>query len=159
MRGPWAPGRRRMVQNAAGLPPGVVELAGEQINHLAPLAVRPSELIVQSSQLVLPLVSYALHARRHPRALHHDGAGLYSGLPQPFEAGRYHSLIVASSSLPAVLHPVSWTAEGELMGVRHREKPAFGVQFHPESIATQHGHQLLANFLDLARVPRRQRAA
>jgi len=83
-----------------------------------------------------------MHGKSSP--VHHDGAGLYAGLPQPFDAGRYHSLIVASASLPTVLQPVAWTAEGELMGVRHRERPAFGVQFHPESILTPDGDALRA---------------
>ena len=86
-----------------------------------------------------------MHGKSSP--VHHDGEGLYLGLSQPFEAGRYHSLIVASSSLPAALAPVSWTAEGELMGVRHRQLPAFGVQYHPESVLTPEGDALLANFL------------
>jgi len=90
-----------------------------------------------------------MHGKSSP--VHHDGAGLYVGLPQPFDAGRYHSLIVATSSLPAVLEPVAWTAEGELMGVRHRERPAFGVQFHPESILTPDGDRLLGNFLAVGR--------
>ena len=90
-----------------------------------------------------------MHGKSSP--VHHDGEGLYVGLSQPFEAGRYHSLIVASASLPDVLRPVSWTAEGELMGVRHRTRPAFGVQFHPESVLTPEGDALLGNFLAVGR--------
>lgn len=86
-----------------------------------------------------------MHGKSSP--VHHDGGGLYADLSQPFDAGRYHSLIVAPGSLPQALQPVAWTAEGELMGVRHRDKPAYGVQFHPESILTPEGDALLGNFL------------
>jgi anthranilate synthase component 2/para-aminobenzoate synthetase component 2 len=77
----------------------------------------------------------------------HDGRGLYAGLPQPFEAGRYHSLIAKPESLPAVLEVTSRTREGEIMGVRHREFVLEGVQFHPESILTPDGPVLMGNFL------------
>lgn len=86
-----------------------------------------------------------MHGKSSP--VRHDGAGLYEGLPDPFEAGRYHSLIVDPETLPSDLHPVAWTAEGELMGVRHCRLPAFGVQFHPESILTPQGDVLMRNFL------------
>lgn len=91
---------------------------------------------------------------RAPRLMHgksspvfHDGRGVYAGLPDPIEAGRYHSLIVDDTVLPAALERVAWTAEGELMGLRHREALAEGVQFHPESLLTPDGDALLANFL------------
>ena len=77
----------------------------------------------------------------------HDGKGVYAGMPAKFEAGRYHSLIAAPDSIPSVLEVTARTAEGEIMGVRHRSLPIEGVQFHPESILTQHGHALLSNFL------------
>ena len=86
--------------------------------------------------------------------IHHDGKGLFAGLPNPFTATRYHSLAVARDSLPAELEVTAWTDDGEIMGVQHKTRPVFGVQFHPESIATEGGHQLLANFLDLAGVKR-----
>jgi anthranilate synthase/aminodeoxychorismate synthase-like glutamine amidotransferase len=86
-----------------------------------------------------------MHGKASP--IHHDGQGIYAGLPSPFEAGRYHSLVV--DELPAALVRTAWTAEGELMGVRHREWPVEGVQFHPESVLTPHGNALLANFLAL----------
>jgi anthranilate synthase/aminodeoxychorismate synthase-like glutamine amidotransferase len=92
---------------------------------------------------------------RAPRLMHgktsriyHDGRGLYEGLPNPFEVGRYHSLIVDEASLPAELEITSYTNEGEIMGVRHRELPIEGVQFHPESILTPQGPRLLQNFLN-----------
>ena len=86
-----------------------------------------------------------MHGKRSP--IVHDGGGLYRGLSSPFEVARYHSLIVDEATLPPALLADARTPEGELMGVRHRERPVFGVQFHPESIATEHGHRMLANFL------------
>jgi anthranilate synthase/aminodeoxychorismate synthase-like glutamine amidotransferase len=77
----------------------------------------------------------------------HDGRGLFAGLPNPFEAGRYHSLIAERESLPRELEVTAWTAEGEIMGVRHRGQGLEGVQFHPESILTPEGPKLLAAFL------------
>ena len=80
-------------------------------------------------------------------AIHHDGEALFGGLPQGFEATRYHSLTVQRESLPECLEVNAETGGGVIMGLRHRERPIFGVQFHPESIASEHGHALLANFL------------
>ena len=85
--------------------------------------------------------------------MHHAGKGVFSGLPSPFLATRYHSLVVERATLPAELEVTAWLADGTIMGLRHRSKPIEGVQFHPESIASEHGHQLLKSFLDLARVP------
>ena len=85
-------------------------------------------------------------------AMHHAGQGVFAGLPSPFLATRYHSLIVERESLPACLEVTAWLSDGTIMGLRHRERPIEGVQFHPESIASEHGHQLLRNFLDMARV-------
>ncbi len=81
----------------------------------------------------------------------HAGTDIFSGLPSPFEATRYHSLIVERKSLPPALEVTAWTEDGLVMGLRHRSLPIFGVQFHPESIASQHGHQILRNFLSFAR--------
>ncbi|MCL2778363.1 MAG: aminodeoxychorismate/anthranilate synthase component II [Polyangiaceae bacterium] len=91
-----------------------------------------------------------MHGKVSP--IHHRGQGVFAGLPNPFEATRYHSLIVEESSLPSCLEITAWTqnADGsfdEIMGVRHKEMPVEGVQFHPESILTQHGHTQLRNFL------------
>jgi anthranilate synthase component 2 len=83
-------------------------------------------------------------------AIRHDGAGLFGGLPDGFTATRYHSLAVRRSTLPACLQVTAWTEDGEIMGLTHVDRPIHGVQFHPESIATQGGHALLANFLTLA---------
>ncbi len=85
----------------------------------------------------------------------HGGSDIFAGLPSPFAATRYHSLIVDRATLPDVLVPTAWTEDGPedgiIMGLRHRSLPIFGVQFHPESIASQHGHELLANFLAIVR--------
>jgi anthranilate synthase component 2 len=81
----------------------------------------------------------------------HDGTGILAGVPSPFSATRYHSLIVARDTLPAVLIPTAWTEDGLIMAMHHRDWPIHGVQFHPESIASEHGHRILANFLAIAR--------
>jgi len=86
--------------------------------------------------------------------IHHADKGLFKGLPSPFTATRYHSLAVDRATLPEDLEVTAWTEDGEIMGFQHRTRPVFGVQFHPESIATEGGHQLLDNFLDLAGVKR-----
>jgi len=83
-------------------------------------------------------------------AIHHDGSGVFSGLPNPFKATRYHSLVVERASLPPALKITAWTEDGLVMGLAHRERPVHGVQFHPESIASDSGHALLKNFLALA---------
>jgi anthranilate synthase component 2 len=79
--------------------------------------------------------------------IHHTGVGVFAGLPNPFTAARYHSLAVERSSLPDCLEVTAWTDDGEIMGLRHRTLAVEGVQFHPESIATEHGHAMLKNFL------------
>ena len=85
--------------------------------------------------------------------VHHDGAGVLEGLPQPFEATRYHSLVVDPDSVPDVLEVTARTEDGVVMGLRHRELPVEGVQFHPESILTTGGHRLLQNFLGQVKTP------
>jgi anthranilate synthase component 2 len=85
--------------------------------------------------------------------IEHSGKGVFAGLPSPFSATRYHSLIVDRESLPETLEVTAELADGTIMGLQHRSLPIHGVQFHPESIASEHGHALLKNFLDLARVP------
>jgi anthranilate synthase component 2 len=94
-----------------------------------------------------------MHGKTSP--ILHEGRSVFAGLPSPFTATRYHSLAVKRETLPDVLEVTAWTADGEIMGLAHRTRPIHGVQFHPESIATEHGHDLLANFLDLANVRRR----
>jgi anthranilate synthase/aminodeoxychorismate synthase-like glutamine amidotransferase len=86
-----------------------------------------------------------MHGKTSP--ILHDGRSLFAGLPSPFEATRYHSLLVERASVPAVLEVSAWTAEGEIMGLRHRELRVEGVQFHPESILTHEGKHLVANWV------------
>jgi len=85
--------------------------------------------------------------------IHHTGKGVFAGLPSPFQATRYHSLAVDRDGLPDCLEITAWVEDGTIMGLRHRDLPIEGVQFHPESIASEHGHRLLRNFLDAAGVP------
>ena len=92
--------------------------------------------------------------------MHHAGTDLFAGLSNPFSATRYHSLIVRADTLPACLMPTAHTEDGLIMGLRHVSQPVYGVQFHPESIASEHGHDLLRNFLGLAAaVPQPAKAA
>ena len=86
-----------------------------------------------------------MHGKVSP--IHHSGKGVFRGLPSPFQATRYHSLAIERESCPSELEVTAWTYDGEIMGVRHREMSVQGVQFHPESILTEHGHDLLRNFL------------
>jgi anthranilate synthase component 2 len=90
-----------------------------------------------------------MHGKTSP--IQHTGAGVFAELPTPFTAARYHSLAVERSSLPDCLEVTAWTDDGEIMGVRHRSFAIEGVQFHPESIATEHGHAMLRNFLQNTR--------
>jgi len=89
-----------------------------------------------------------VHGRSTP--VHHTGGGLFDGLPDPLDVGRYHSLRARSDKLPGELRLTAWTDEGLVMAVQHVSRPHFGVQFHPESILTPHGEALMANFLRLA---------
>ncbi|HQY47933.1 MAG TPA: aminodeoxychorismate/anthranilate synthase component II [Usitatibacteraceae bacterium] len=86
-----------------------------------------------------------MHGKVSP--IHHAGKGVFRGLPSPYDATRYHSLAIERETCPAVLEITAWTDDGEIMGVRHRTLAVEGVQFHPESILTEHGHALLRNFL------------
>lgn len=97
-----------------------------------------------------------MHGKTSP--IHHQGLGVFAGLPSPFEATRYHSLVVEDATLPDCLEVTAWTEREDggagreaIMGLRHREHPVEGVQFHPESILTQHGHAMLRNFLERTR--------
>ena len=90
-----------------------------------------------------------MHGKTSP--IHHDGKGLFAGLPNPFEATRYHSLVVERASFPDSLEITAWVEEGEIMGLRHRELPIWGVQFHPESILTLGGMDILRNFLEMTK--------
>ncbi len=85
--------------------------------------------------------------------MHHAGKGVFAGLPSPFAATRYHSLIVDRATLPDCLEVTAWLEDGTIMGLRHRSLPIEGVQFHPESIVSEHGHRMLRTFLDTVAVP------
>jgi anthranilate synthase component 2 len=105
-------------------------------------------------------VAFGAVVARAPRLMHgktspvrHLGYGVFADLPNPFEATRYHSLVVSEETLSDELEPLAWSDDGQLMGMRHRDLPYWGVQFHPESVLTGSGPHLLANFLDLCRVP------
>jgi anthranilate synthase component II len=109
--------------------------------------------------------AYGGRVVRAPRLMHgktspilHKGRGLFAGLDNPFEATRYHSLIVERESLPDVLEIVAWTPEGEIMGLKHKEHESWGVQFHPESVLTRPGLKLIENFLTLCHQQRSARA-
>jgi anthranilate synthase component 2 len=93
--------------------------------------------------------SFLMHGKTSP--IFHNGKGLFQGLPNPFEATRYHSLIVERSSLPDCLEVTAWVENEEIMGLAHRELPVWGIQFHPESILTVGGMDLLRNFLEMSR--------
>jgi anthranilate synthase/aminodeoxychorismate synthase-like glutamine amidotransferase len=135
--------------------PGRPEGAGRSLALLALFLPRLPVLgVCLGHQAIAALLGGNVVAAQHPihgkaSAVYHDGRTLYEGLPNPFEAGRYHSLAVAAEPLPADLAVSAYTSEGEVMGVRHRTLPVEGVQFHPESILTPHGGRLLRNFLDL----------
>jgi anthranilate synthase/aminodeoxychorismate synthase-like glutamine amidotransferase len=88
-----------------------------------------------------------MHGKTSP--IHHKGQSVFAGMPDPFEATRYHSLIVKRETLPDCLDITAWTEEGEIMGLMHKQHPVHGVQFHPESILTQDGKRLLENFLKM----------
>ena len=134
--------------------PGRPEAAGAMPAILARLVTRLPVLgVCLGHQALAALCGGAVVRARRPvhgksSSIYHDGTTLYEGLPNPFPAGRYHSLAVAAESLPATLAISAYTSEGEVMGVRHRNLPAEGVQFHPESILTPQGERLLRNFLD-----------
>ena len=94
------------------------------------------------------VVNYRMmHGKTSP--IHHNGKDLFEGMPNPFNAIRYHSLVVKRDTLPDFLEVTAWTDEDEIMGLRHKELPIWGVQFHPESILTENGRQILQNFLKL----------
>ncbi|MEM9192955.1 MAG: aminodeoxychorismate/anthranilate synthase component II [Myxococcota bacterium] len=86
-------------------------------------------------------------------AIHHEEAGVFAGLPSPFTATRYHSLIVEREAVPDILEVTAWTEAGEVMGLRHRSHPVEGVQFHPESFLSEHGHRILRAFVERTRAP------
>jgi anthranilate synthase component 2 len=136
--------------------PGRPEEAGVCPDLVARRAPIPLLGVCLGHQVIGHVFGARVEAAAEPRhgktsAIEHDGRELFAGLPSPFEATRYHSLLVAPDSLPAELEPQAWTEDGVLMGMRHRELPYWGVQFHPESILTTAGPRLLANFVAVCR--------
>jgi anthranilate synthase/aminodeoxychorismate synthase-like glutamine amidotransferase len=135
--------------------PGRPEGAGVSMELIDALMPRVPVLGVclGHQSLAAVLGGEIVQARRlmHGKAseVYHDGRTLYEGLPNPFSAGRYHSLAVEPDSVPSSLVVSAYTSDGEIMGLRHRELPVEGVQFHPESVLTPEGDRLLQNFLDL----------
>jgi anthranilate synthase component 2 len=119
---------------------GKIPILGVCLGHQA-IGAAFSGKVIRSAHL--------MHGKTSP--ILHDGRELFRGLPNPFEATRYHSLIVERSTLPECLEMTAWVAEGEIMGLRHRALPVWGVQFHPESILTVGGMDILANFLEMTR--------
>jgi anthranilate synthase/aminodeoxychorismate synthase-like glutamine amidotransferase len=169
----------RVVQNDAITPQGILESRPDGL-LLSPGPCTPNEAGVCLSAIVaaagqIPIFGVCLghqaigqafggrvvragrlmHGRTSP--IEHDGQGVFVGLPNPFVATRYHSLLVARESIPSCLEVTAWTTEGEVMGLRHRTLDIEGVQFHPESILTLEGKHLLGNWL--ARLPSRGQGA
>ncbi|WP_426163474.1 anthranilate synthase component II [Sandarakinorhabdus sp. DWP1-3-1] len=163
----------RVVRNDAITAAEAIALAPQAV-LLSPGPCTPNEagvcldLIAAAAEVRLPLLGVCLGHQslgqafggtvvRAPQVMHgktsamaHDGSGIFAGLPSPFEATRYHSLIVREDDLPACFTVNARSPDSLIMGMQHRDLPLHGVQFHPESIATEHGHAMLANFMTLA---------
>jgi anthranilate synthase component 2 len=138
--GPCDPDRAGICLDLIRRVAGTIPLFGVCLGHQA---------IGQAFGGTVTRAPHPMHGKVSP--IHHHGRGVFAGLPSPFEATRYHSLIVDRASLPDSLEVTAETADGLIMGLSHRTLNVHGVQFHPESIASQHGHQILQNFLDLTR--------
>jgi anthranilate synthase/aminodeoxychorismate synthase-like glutamine amidotransferase len=134
--GPCTPNEAGVTLEAINDLAGVLPILGVCLGHQAIGQAFGGE-VIRNERIV--------HGRASP--VHHQGAGVFAGLPSPFRAARYHSLVVARDSLPPELDVTGWTDEGEIMGLRHRTLEVEGVQFHPESILTDQGKPLLANFI------------
>lgn len=141
--GPCAPDQAGICLSLLTSAPETMPIFGVCLGHQAMGQAFGGEVIRAKS---------LMHGKTSP--IEHTGQSVFRGLPSPFTATRYHSLAVRRDTLPDVLEVTAWTADGEIMGLAHKTRPIHGVQFHPESIATEHGHDLLANFLDLAGVKR-----
>ncbi len=128
--------------NEAGISVALVEEFGVEIPILGVCLGHQS--IAQAYGGTIVHAQQLMHGKVSP--IHHNGEGLFYDLPDPFTATRYHSLAVEGESLPDCLEVTAWTQDGEIMGLRHLDYPVEGVQFHPESIMTPNGHNLLANF-------------
>jgi anthranilate synthase/aminodeoxychorismate synthase-like glutamine amidotransferase len=137
--GPCTPNEAGICLDLVAAAGGRVPILGVCLGHQA---------IGQAYGGVVARAPRPMHGKRS--TIRHDGTDLFTGLPQDFSVTRYHSLIVEAETLPEALVPTAWTEDGLIMGLRHRSLPVFGVQFHPESIASEHGHAMLRNFLDIA---------
>jgi anthranilate synthase/aminodeoxychorismate synthase-like glutamine amidotransferase len=134
--GPCTPSEAGVTLEAIGALAGALPILGVCLGHQA-IGQAFGGKVIRNFRIV--------HGKSSP--VHHRGAGLYAGLSAPFQAGRYHSLVVERDTLPDVLDVTAWTDEGEIMGLRHRALEVEGVQFHPESILTLEGKALLGNWL------------
>ena len=146
--GPCTPNEAGICLDILASAPDDLPILGVCLGHQA---------IAQAFGGVVSRAKSLMHGKTSP--ILHDDTGVFAGVPSPFTAARYHSLATPKETLPETLVVNGWTADGEVMGLRHRTRPIHGVQFHPESIATEHGHALLANFLDLAGVKRAERVS
>lgn len=144
--GPCSPNEAGICLDVISTAPDDLPIFGVCLGHQAMGQAFGGE-VIRAKQL--------MHGKTSP--IHHQGRSIFKDLPSPFTATRYHSLAVRRENLPADLEVTAWTEDGEIMGLAHKTRPVHGVQFHPESIATEHGHQMLANFLDLAGVRRTAR--
>jgi anthranilate synthase component 2 len=138
--------------------PGVPEQAGVTTELIRAASALPLLGICLGHQALAAVhggrvVRAAAPVHGKTSAVHHRGEWIFDGLPDPLEATRYHSLIVEGENLPSDLEVTAWTGDGVVMGLRDRERPHFGVQFHPESYLCRHGRQLLARFLEIANLP------
>jgi len=136
--GPCTPNEAGICLDLVRAAAGKVPVLGVCLGHQA---------IGQAFGATVMRAAEPVHGKTSP--IRHEGSDIFSGLPDPFTATRYHSLVVQRSSLPNTLTPTAFTEDGIIMGLRHASLPIFGVQFHPESIATSHGHEILRNFLDI----------
>jgi len=136
--GPCDPPRAGISKAVVGRFTGVVPILGVCLGHQS-VAEQLGGKIVLADRLMHGKTSH----------IHHDGKTLFKGIPNPFEATRYHSLVAERKSLPHIFEISAWTEEGEIMGIRHKEHKTEGIQFHPESILTECGKDLLRNFLEL----------
>ncbi len=143
--GPCTPNEAGICMEAISFFAGKVPILGVCLGHQA-IGQAFGGDVVRAERL--------MHGKTSP--VYHDGLTIYQGLPQPFTAARYHSLILKKETLPDYLEISAWTSSGEIMGVRHRELCIEGVQFHPESILTQGGKEILRNFLRLAENAKRR---
>ena len=145
--GPGVPSEAGVTEDAIRALSGSIPILGVCLGHQALGEVFGGK-VIRADRI--------MHGKTSP--ILHKGRGLFAGLDNPFEATRYHSLIVERSSLPDVLELMAWTPEGEIMGLRHKQHETWGVQFHPESILTKQGLKLIENFLTLCRQQKSVRA-